>query len=39
MLKANNEEMQVEDIDEMNDLLFESLEAKLSLLNDFSQKM
>lgn len=37
MLKIKHNDIQVEDIEQVNDLLFDSLEAKLSLLNNFNQ--
>lgn len=38
LLGINKQKIDPDDIDKMNDMLFESIEAKLSLLNDFSQK-
>ena len=38
LLSIDKKTIQPDDIDKMNDMLFESIEAKLSLLNDFSQK-
>jgi len=37
-MKIKNEELGVAGINNVNDLLFESLEAKLSLLNNFNQR-